>query len=215
MSGRVEVEAKIPQKSTIGITRFKSPMETFKEKLFDIQNKEDNLPYCYLNTSSRIISPNWVPESVTDSHYCNSLIVKQYASTIFEKRNSKFQRKQSSLLSFEHHQMNAADKRAVIKGVVKTVKAEFFFLQETKMEVIDAKVIRSISVFPYASYVFAPSIAASRGVLLWNPMLWQKLDDFVGSFSVCFGKRSKERCGEGGYLCLWSLLFVRPNCFLG
>lgn len=62
MSGRVEVEAKIPQKSTIGITRFKSPMETFKEKLFDIQNKEDNLPYCYLNTSSGIISPNWVPE---------------------------------------------------------------------------------------------------------------------------------------------------------
>lgn len=89
------------------------------------------------------------------------------------------------LLSWNVRGMNSVDKHTVIKGVVRTTKAGFLFLQETKMDIIDVQVICSLSYFWEVYFVFALSIGASRGILLlWNSMLWTTLDVFVGSFSV-------------------------------
>lgn len=53
------------------------------------------------------------------------------------------------------------------------------------MEVIDAYVVHSICTFYDPSYAFLPSEGMSRGILLlWNSVLWQMLDGFIGSFLV-------------------------------
>lgn len=58
------------------------------------------------------------------------------------------------LASWNVRGMNSAEKHAIIKVVIKTVNAEFLFVQETKMEVINVKVACSISAFPDGNYVF-------------------------------------------------------------
>lgn len=69
------------------------------------------------------------------------------------------------------------------------------------MEVIDVKVIRSLSYFLDVNFVFAPSIGVSGGILLfWNSILWMQLDAFIGSFSVsALVWRLEEWYGMGSY----------------
>lgn len=50
------------------------------------------------------------------------------------------------LVSWNGRGMNAVLKRAMLKDVFKTVKGEFLFLEETKMEVINDVVVCSLSI---------------------------------------------------------------------
>lgn len=84
------------------------------------------------------------------------------------------------LISWNVHGMNSASKRAEIKMSNLFSKGCLFF---TKMEDIDSHVIRYICRFHDPCFVFLPSNGSSGGtLLLWNSMLWQLLDVYVGLF---------------------------------
>lgn len=54
---------------------------------------------------------------------------------------------------------------------------------------------------------FAPSVVASRGILLlWNSGLWLKLDEYIGSFSVLVLVRDLRKGVE------WVATFVYVPC---
>lgn len=60
----------------------------------------------------------------------------------------------------------------MLKGFFRSAKAEFLFLQETKMEVIDDVMVRSLCPFRDHSFVFCPSIGRLGGILLvWNSVM--------------------------------------------
>lgn len=70
------------------------------------------------------------------------------------------------LISWNVRGMDSDSKRSMIKGVIKSAIGEFLLLWETKMEVIDAQMVRSICTFHNPSYVFRPSEGMSGGILL-------------------------------------------------
>ena len=89
------------------------------------------------------------------------------------------------IVSWNIRGMNSVSKRAVIKEVVKSCKGEWLVFQETKMEVIDANIIRSVFPWSQCQFVMCPSTGASGGILIaWNEVNWQKQDEFVGRYSV-------------------------------
>lgn len=53
------------------------------------------------------------------------------------------------IISWNVRGMNSVSKRAVLKGMVQSSKGECLFVQETKMEMIDDQIIRSISPWPF------------------------------------------------------------------
>ena len=83
------------------------------------------------------------------------------------------------IISWNVRSMNSVSKRAVLKGMVQSSKGECLFVQETKMEMIDDQIIRSISPWPSYQYVMCPSGASGGILVLWNAKFWQKLDEFV------------------------------------
>ena len=94
------------------------------------------------------------------------------------------------LLSWNVRGMNSVSKRVVLKGMVQSFKGECLFLQETKMEIIEIQIIRSICPWSNSQFGMCPSIGASGGILLvWNAIYWQKMDEFVRRFTVCLIKR--------------------------
>lgn len=89
------------------------------------------------------------------------------------------------LLCWNVHGMNSASKRAVMKELFKSYRGECLFIQETKMESNTDPILRLFCPWRSCQYAFCPSIGASGGILLvWNAALWQKLDEFVGRFTV-------------------------------
>lgn len=89
------------------------------------------------------------------------------------------------LISWNVRGMNSSLKRAVTKGLFQSFKGECLFLQETKLENINAYVLRSICPWSNCRFVMCPLVGASGGILLvWNTTYWYKLDEFVGKYSV-------------------------------
>lgn len=100
------------------------------------------------------------------------------------------------LMSWNVRGMNSVSKQAVMNGVFCCFKGECLFIQETKMEEIDYQIIRSICPWSSFQFVTSPSVGASGGILLvWNAIFWQKMDEYVGSFSV-FALLKDVRCGS-------------------
>lgn len=62
-----------------------------------------------------------------------------------------------------HFCIHFVSKRLVIKGAIKSIKGEFLFFQETKMDVIDDAVVSSLFPFHDPSFVFCPSTGRSGG----------------------------------------------------
>lgn len=101
-------------------------------------------------------------------------------------------------ISWNASGMNQLAKRVVIKDAIKFVGGAFLFFQETKMEIIDEKVIRSLCAFSNFGFVICPSKGASGGILLiQNSDLWQQLDVHVGFFSVSVLVKDFERILSG------------------
>lgn len=77
------------------------------------------------------------------------------------------------IISWNVRGMNSVDTRVVIKDAIKSARGAFLFFQETKMEVIDEKVVKSLCVFSNVNFAFCPSRGLSRGILLvWHTALW-------------------------------------------
>ena len=89
------------------------------------------------------------------------------------------------ILSWNVRGMNDSGKRLCIKNMMKDWNADIICLQETKMELITAQIIRSLWRCHYVDWVFLGSIGASGGiVLMWDKRVVEKVEDAVGSFSV-------------------------------
>lgn len=88
-------------------------------------------------------------------------------------------------ISWNARGMNSVAKRAVMKDVLTSAGGAFFFFQETKMEVIDEKVIRSLCALQNFNFVFCPSKGVFGGVLLfWNSDMWPQVGVHIGLYSV-------------------------------
>lgn len=85
--------------------------------------------------------------------------------------------------------MNSISKNAVIKEALKSTKGECLFLLETKMEVIEAHVIRSVCIFhdQILCFILLKASLESRDILLvWNSMFWRMLDVSICFYSVLY-----------------------------
>ena len=92
--------------------------------------------------------------------------------------------------------MNSIAKSAVLKGMVRSFQGEFLFIQETKMENIDAHIVSSIFPWLNCQFVFRPSVGAWGILLVWNAVYWYKVDEFVGRFSVSVLLKDVRRDAE-------------------
>ncbi|KAK1315603.1 hypothetical protein QJS10_CPA05g01347 [Acorus calamus] len=64
-------------------------------------------------------------------------------------------------------------------------KVDVYGIQETKMEVVDGGVLRSVGGGRLDDMAFKPLTGASGGILLcWNSGAWKKLDQSIGRFYV-------------------------------
>jgi exonuclease III len=81
--------------------------------------------------------------------------------------------------------LNNRDKRLRLKNMIKDWRADIICLQETKLELITAQIIRSLWRCQSMDWMFLGSVGASGGILLmWDKRIVEKVEDAVGQFSV-------------------------------
>ena len=81
--------------------------------------------------------------------------------------------------------LNNRDKRLCLKNMIKDWRADIICLQETKLELITAQIVRSLWRCQFVDWMFLRSMGASGGILLmWDKRVVEKVKDAVGQFSV-------------------------------
>ncbi|KAJ8639753.1 hypothetical protein MRB53_016447 [Persea americana] len=76
-------------------------------------------------------------------------------------------------------------KRAVIKEVIRTFRAELPLLQETKLSSMSQSIIRDLWGNSKCLWVSLDVVGTSKGILLcWNSWLYIMKDHFIGTFFV-------------------------------
>jgi hypothetical protein len=81
--------------------------------------------------------------------------------------------------------LNDNNKRLQVRYLLKSWKADIVCLQETKLDLIDRKIVRSLWGIPHVDWVYLGSVGASGGIILmWDRRVVEKLDAAVGHFSV-------------------------------
>ena len=89
------------------------------------------------------------------------------------------------ILTWNVRGLNDPDKRLHIKNLLKDWHANIICLQETKMELITTRIVRSLWRYKHVDWMFLGSNGASGGILLmWDRRLVEKLEDAVGYFFV-------------------------------
>jgi hypothetical protein len=81
--------------------------------------------------------------------------------------------------------LNNPHKRDLVKFWLRDWKCDVVRLQETKLDYLDWRVIRSLWGNPYADWEVLDVVGTAGGVLLlWDKRVVEKLDSFVGRFLV-------------------------------
>ena len=81
--------------------------------------------------------------------------------------------------------LNDNNKRLQVRYLLKSWKADIVCLQETKLDLIDRKIMRSLWGIPHVDWEYLGSVGASGGIILmWDRRVVEKLDAAVGHFSV-------------------------------
>ncbi|XP_077252583.1 uncharacterized protein LOC143891989 [Tasmannia lanceolata] len=94
------------------------------------------------------------------------------------------------ILSWNINWLGSQEKRIHVKEVVRRMKPDLICLQETKLEVINWLVIRSLGVKADWDFVFVASSSASGGILiLWDKISWKKQEEWRGKFSLSVSLR--------------------------
>jgi exonuclease III len=92
------------------------------------------------------------------------------------------------LISWNVRGMNELEKRMKIRRRLREWKVDIVCLRETKMEVINLEVVRSVEVY---FWLYLGSTGASRGILLmWDRQVVEKIEECVGRFVVACVFRS-------------------------
>ena len=88
------------------------------------------------------------------------------------------------ILLWNVRRANDSDKKKVIKALIKGQNVDLVCLQETKMQEMSKRIVRSLGVGRCLDWEVVNSREASSGVLvLWDNRVLQLLEVEVGSFS--------------------------------
>lgn len=81
--------------------------------------------------------------------------------------------------------LGRSKKRRPIKDLVNRNRVEVVLIQESKLEVVDRRIIREISGFARTGWAFLPSVGASGGVIIfWDKDRILEVASRVDNFSV-------------------------------
>jgi exonuclease III len=88
---------------------------------------------------------------------------------------------QPKIISWNVRGMNEHEKRIKIRRRLREWKADIVCLQETKMEVINTEVVRSVWGCVHVDWTYLGARGASGGILvMWDRRVVEKIEDCVG-----------------------------------
>ncbi len=89
------------------------------------------------------------------------------------------------ILSWNVRGLNNPQKREVVKNLLRVWHCDIVCLQETKLECLDLRMIKSIWSQHYVDWVSLDAINTAGGILfMWDKRVVEKLDVAVGNFSI-------------------------------
>ncbi|KAG2682772.1 hypothetical protein I3760_11G205400 [Carya illinoinensis] len=95
------------------------------------------------------------------------------------------------IVSWNVRGLNEVNRRSQIRHLLREWNADIVCLQETKLKLINRKMVRSIWSWLYVDWVYLAAQGASSGILvLWDRRVVEKMKDFFGVYSVACSFRS-------------------------
>ncbi|KAG6637440.1 hypothetical protein CIPAW_11G178800, partial [Carya illinoinensis] len=89
------------------------------------------------------------------------------------------------IVSWNVRGLNESNKRARIKNLLRDWRADIVCLQETKLKLVNRKIVRSVWHCPYVDWVYLASNGASGGILvMWDKRVVVKMEEFIGDYTV-------------------------------
>ncbi|KAG2716270.1 hypothetical protein I3760_03G116300, partial [Carya illinoinensis] len=89
------------------------------------------------------------------------------------------------LLSWNVRGLNDCNKRFRIRSLLRSWKVDVVCFQETKLRVVDRRIIRNLWGCSYVGWSYLALLGASGGVLLmWDKRVVESVEECVGNFSV-------------------------------
>ena len=97
------------------------------------------------------------------------------------------------ILSWNVRGLNNSRKREVVKNFLRDWKGDVICLQETKLDLVDQKIIRSLWGNMYVGWEALNAVHTAGGIILmWDKRMLEKIDVRIGEYSVSCQWRSLE-----------------------
>ncbi|KAG6659987.1 hypothetical protein CIPAW_03G074300 [Carya illinoinensis] len=95
------------------------------------------------------------------------------------------------IVSWNVRGLNEATKRLRIRNLLRGWKVDIVCLQETKMKLIDRRIVRSLWSGVHVDWVYLASNGASgEVVVMWDRRVVEKLEEFIGRYTVACSFKS-------------------------
>ena len=89
------------------------------------------------------------------------------------------------IVSWNVRGLNNPRKREVVKNLLRGWKCDVVCLQETKLATVDLAIIRSLWGIMHVGWEVLNAVHTAGGILLmWDKRAVEKIDGFIGEFSV-------------------------------
>ncbi|KAF5471907.1 hypothetical protein F2P56_008670 [Juglans regia] len=95
------------------------------------------------------------------------------------------------IVSWNVRGLNEVEKRLWIRHLLREWKADIVCLQETKLKVINRKIVRTLWSSNCVDWVYLASSGASGGiVVMWDRRMVEKVEDYIGRYMVACSFKS-------------------------